>query len=204
MIKLISKAIGIILNNPYKFASKHKKNIFLGNSVLSRSFRVILNGDKNNLTIGNGSVLTNKIVFETNSGKVKIGDNTYIGSNTSIICRDMVTIGNNVQISWNVTIYDHDGNSLDCKMRAKEVMGYYKNYSTGDMLKDFNWNIVKTKPIVIEDDVWIGFNCIILKGVTIGKGSIVAAGSVVSKNVEPFTVVAGNPALIIKKMKNEI
>ena len=56
MIKLITKAIGIILNNPYKFASKHKKNIFLGNSVLSRSFRVILNGDKNNLTIGNGSV----------------------------------------------------------------------------------------------------------------------------------------------------
>ena len=48
------------------------------------------------------------------------------------------------------------------------------------------------------------FNSIILKGVTIGKGSIVAAGSVVSKNVEPFTVVAGNPALIIKKIKNEI
>ena len=83
-------------------------------------------------------------------------------------------------------------------------MGYYKNYSSGDMLKDFNWNIVKTKPIVIEDDVWVGFNSIILKGVTIGKGSIVAAGSVVSKDVEPFTVVAGNPALVIKKMKNEI
>jgi len=204
MIKLLVKGIGIIFNNPYKFASKHKKNIFLGNSVLSRSFRVILNGPKNNLTIGNGSVLNNKIVFETDSGKVKIGDNTYIGSNTNIICRDMVTIGNNVQISWNVTVYDHDGNSLNYNMRAKEVMGYYKNYSSGDMLKDFNWNIVKTKPIVIEDHVWIGFNSIILKGVTIGKGAIVAAGSVVSKDVEPFTVVAGNPASIIKKLKNEI
>ena len=68
------------------------------------------------------------------------------------------------------------------------------------MLKDFNWSIVKTKPIIIEDDVWIGFGTIILKGVKVGKGAIISAGSVVTKDVESFTVVAGNPAQLVKKI----
>jgi len=138
--------------------------------------------------------------FETDSGKVSIGNNTYIGGNTTIICRNQVIIGSHVQISWDVTIYDHDGNSLNHIDRAQEVKGYFRNYKSGNMLKEFNWDKVKTKPIKIEDYVWIGFGAIILKGVTIGKGAIVAAGSVVSKDVEPFTVVGGNPAVLLKKL----
>lgn len=53
-------------------------------------------------------------------------------------------------------------------------------------------------PIIVEDDVWIGNNAIILSGITIGKGAIVAAGSVVTKNVEPYSIVGGNPAQLIK------
>ena len=56
-------------------------------------------------------------------------------------------------------------------------------------------------PIVIEDDVWIGARVIILKGVTIGKGSIIGAGSVVTKDVEPYSIVGGNPAKLIRKRK---
>jgi acetyltransferase-like isoleucine patch superfamily enzyme len=131
---------------------------------------------------------------------VLIGNNTYIGNNTNIICREKIFIGNNVQISWNVTIYDHDGNSLDFLDRRKEVNNYFKNYCSGDMLKDFQWEKVKTSPITIKDDVWIGFGVTILKGVTIGEGSIVGANSVVTKDVDPNTFVAGNPAVYVKKV----
>jgi acetyltransferase-like isoleucine patch superfamily enzyme len=60
---------------------------------------------------------------------------------------------------------------------------------------------IQSAPVVIEDHVWIGFNVGILKDVTIGKGAIIGAGSIVTENVEPFTIVAGNPAKIIKKLQ---
>ncbi len=69
-----------------------------------------------------------------------------------------------------------------------------------NLIKDAKYLDIKSAPVVIEDHVWIGFNLAILKGVTMGKGAIIGAGSVVTKDVEPFTVVAGNPAKIIKRL----
>ena len=64
-----------------------------------------------------------------------------------------------------------------------------------------NWDNVDISPTIICDDAWIGVNVIILKGVEIGAGAIVAAGAVVTKNVPPMTLVAGNPANVIKELK---
>ncbi|AKE63582.1 2,3,4,5-tetrahydropyridine-2,6-dicarboxylate N-acetyltransferase [Microcystis aeruginosa NIES-2549] len=69
-----------------------------------------------------------------------------------------------------------------------------------NLIKDAKYLDIKSAPVVIEDHVWIGFNVAILKRVTIGKGAIIGAGSVVTQDVEPFTVVAGNPAKIIKRL----
>ena len=69
-----------------------------------------------------------------------------------------------------------------------------------NLIKDAKYLDIKSAPVVIEDHVWIGFNVAILKRVTIGKGAIIGAGSVVTQDVEPFTVVAGNPAKIIKQL----
>lgn len=71
----------------------------------------------------------------------------------------------------------------------------------GKPRNDKNWNVVKNKEIIIENDVWIGMRSIILKGVTIGEKSIVAAGSVVTKSVPANTIVAGNPAKVVKYLK---
>jgi len=69
-----------------------------------------------------------------------------------------------------------------------------------NLIKDAKYLDIKSAPVVIEDHVWIGFNVAILKRVTIGKGAIIGAGSVLTEDVEPFTVVAGNPAKIIKRL----
>jgi len=66
-----------------------------------------------------------------------------------------------------------------------------------------DWSVVPTKPIRICDKVWIGMNAIILKGVTIGEGAVVAAGAVVTKDVPPWTVAAGNPARVVKCIEHE-
>ncbi|HHV59804.1 MAG TPA: acyltransferase [Clostridiaceae bacterium] len=106
--------------------------------------------------------------------EISIGNNTYIGDRTEIHAGQSVKIGSNCNISWDVCIMDRD---------------YHKLNSETEVIR----------PVVIEDDVWIGCNSIILKGVTIGKGAVVAAGSVVTKDVPPGTLVGGNPAKIIKE-----
>lgn len=65
-------------------------------------------------------------------------------------------------------------------------------------LKNKDWSVVKTSPITIKDKVWIGRNVIVLKGVTIGEGAVIGAGAVVTHDVPAYTVVAGNPARIVK------
>lgn len=154
----------------------------------------IRNNKNNSLKIGDRSMIEGNIVFEKENAKVSIGGNTYIGR-ADIICADKIEIGNNVLIAWGCTIIDHNSHSLSVVDRIKDVSDWY------DGEKD--WSKVLTKPVKIGDNVWIGFNSIILKGVTVGKGAIIGAGSVVTKNVKPFTVAAGNPAKFIKNINEK-
>lgn len=112
------------------------------------------------------------IVFE--GGKLELGSG-FFNSNVKIRCKDNIKVGNNVAISHDVTIMDSDAHQVE-----------YEGYKS-------------TKPIIIEDNVWIGSRALILKGVTIGKGAIVAAGSVVTKDVPPNSMVVGVPAKVIKE-----
>jgi len=119
-----------------------------------------------------------------------VGVNTFIGGST-IVCAEHVEIGNDVLISWGCTIVDHNSHSIYWTERASDV----KNWYNGN--KD--WRFVDISPVKIEDKAWIGLNAIILKGVTIGEGAVVGAGSVVTKDVLPYTIVAGNPAKQIRE-----
>jgi acetyltransferase-like isoleucine patch superfamily enzyme len=110
-----------------------------------------------------------------------IGD--HFGMSGGCICvAEKVTIGNNVVLGANTTIIDTDFHPLKSDLRT------------------INPQDGKTKPVVIEDEVFIGMHSLILKGVTIGRGSVVGAGSVVANSVPPGVIVAGNPARIIKKI----
>jgi len=203
---LIKQIIDKFFYNPHNFVKK-KKNIFLSRDTIllkSCKFRFDGKAKNNQVTIGSNTMLGCSFVFESESGKINIGNNTFINAGTSLISIDHISIGSNVTIAWGCTIYDHNSHSLDYKERRKDIQRQNDDYRKREnFIASKNWDSVKSKPINIEDDVWIGFDSVILSGVTIGRGAIVGARSVVREDVEPWTVVAGNPAIIIKRLKHE-
>lgn len=115
--------------------------------------------------------------------------NNHVGiSSTGIVCWNKICIGSNVKIGGGVVIYDTDFHSLLSEER--------------NSIPEVTSNI-KTRPIVIQDNVFIGAHSIILKGVTIGMNSIIGAGSVVSKSIPPNEIWAGNPAVFIRSLDED-
>lgn len=106
---------------------------------------------------------------------IRIGNGTYLNRNSMVVANKLVDIGRNCKISWDVVIMDTDQHPI-----------------YGRPMED--------KDVIIEDNVWIGCRCIILKGVRIGRGAVIAAGSVVTKDVPAQTVVGGVPARILYEM----
>lgn len=136
--------------------------------------------------------LNRNSMFSTLSSEanIHIGDNCGL-SGVVIACSNSVKLGDRVMIGANCTITDTDSHPINYKERYPE---FYNE-------KIDNWGeTVQTAPIIIEDDVFVGMNSIILKGVTIGRGSVVGAGSVVSKSIPEHVVAAGNPAKVIKQL----
>jgi acetyltransferase-like isoleucine patch superfamily enzyme len=129
------------------------------------------------------------------NGQCSIGDFTLLNG-ALVMAEENIDIGSHCLISWNVGVADSDFHPLEPAQRlidAQALAPYLKNRPPRPKLK--------TAPVKIADNVWIGMNAIILKGVTIGENSVVAAGSVVTKSVPPNTVVAGNPALVVKQFE---
>ena len=119
-------------------------------------------------------------------GNVYIGDNVNIGPNAMFMCtRAKITIGNHVIFGPNATLITGD--------HRIDVIGRYI-----DSIKDSEKVPDNDKEIMIMGDSWIGANVTILKGVTISEGSLIAAGSVVTRDVEPYSIYAGVPAKKIK------
>lgn len=146
------------------------------------------------IDVGKRSCIRGALEIQRENGRIKIGNNCYIGDHTRIWSAESIIIKNNVLIAHNVNIFDNDTHPIDKFERKEDSELIIWNA----IRKDFS--TLKSAPIVIEDDAWIGCNSIILKGVTIGEGSIVAAGSVVTKSVPPNVLVAGNPAKIVKEL----
>ena len=171
-------------------------------SYLNSSFRFDVKTIKFNrkfVSVGKKCLINAEFIFERECGFVKIGDNVHIGG-AKFICIDSIEIYDDVTMAWGITIYDHNSHSIYWDQRKNDNMQCYEDYIlfNGNSTVKKNWSVVKHAPIVIKSKVWIGFDVTILKGVTIGEGAVVGAKSVVTRNVEPWTVVAGNPAKIVK------
>ena len=133
-------------------------------------------------SLGKRSVIESFCCINNAVGDVIIGDDTRIGIHNTII--GPVTIGNHVNLAQGITVTALNHNFKDTSLRIDE-QGF------------------STKPIVIEDDVWIGANAVILPGVTIGKHVVVAAGAVVTKDVPDNCIVGGIPAKMMKRLTPE-
>ncbi|MDD2641117.1 MAG: acyltransferase [Arcobacteraceae bacterium] len=192
--------------NPYKFVKKYKNIVVADSAILlkSCSFRFEGKEKKNKVNIGNNTMVGCNFIFESDEGEINIGNNSYISGGTMLISRSNISIGNNVTIAWGCTLYDHNSHSLDYHERQKDIQRQNEDYRNGrNFIASKDWSVVKLRPIIIENNVWIGFDSVILAGVTIGEGAIVGARSVVRENIEPWTVVAGNPAVVIKRLRND-
>lgn len=117
--------------------------------------------------------------------KIIIGEGTWVGKHCSIAAIDRVEIGKHVLFAGYVHITDH-------------------SHGYEDITKPISPQpLISKGPVIIEDDCWLGFSCEILSGVHIGKHSIVAARAVVTKDVPAYSIVAGNPARIVKQYNFE-
>ena len=128
-------------------------------------------------------------------GRCTVGDFTLLNG-AIVMAEELVEIGSHCLISWGVGIADSDFHPLEPAQRlidSQALAPFFKNRPPRPKLK--------TAPVKIGDNVWIGMNAVILKGVRIGDNSVVAAGAVVTKSVPPNTIVAGNPAIEVKKFE---
>lgn len=172
-----------------------------GNSV-NRGIKMRLDNPQNRtyLSVGKDCIVSGNFIFESPTGRVTIGTHSYIGGGT-FISRSSIEIGDNVTIAWGGTFYDHDSHSLDYMSRRKDIDDELNDIRNGhNFIENKDWTVVNSKPIKICNDAWIGMNVTILKGVTVGEGAIVGASSVVTKDVPAWTVVAGNPAKVVKEL----
>ena len=133
-------------------------------------------------------------IYTEQDAKITIGDRVGISSSSFWISKEL-TIGNDVKIGADTLIIDTDSHQIDYRLRKK----YPHNQEEALFLN----SQIHSAPITIEDDVWIGAKCIILKGVTIGARSIIGAGSVVTKNIPSDCIAAGNPCKVIKYLSKE-
>lgn len=157
-------------------------------------------GDRTKVVIGEKTRITNGVIICKKDAQVTIGKYCVLQNGSNISCLNNVTIGNYVGIANNTTIADNNTHAIGVENWIRHRITVapggpgYSGIGNG-------WELSESAPIHIGDAVWIGSNCRILKGVSIGEGAIVAAGSVVTKNVEAYTVVAGNPAKKVKSLE---
>ena len=144
------------------------------------------------IKIGDRCLINGRLVTENANSSIIIKNNVFIGGKTILDCLSLIEVNDNVLISYECIIADHDSHSISSAKRQEDLNRFRDS--------KMNWSDVNTKPIIIKKNAWIGTRSIILKGVTIGEGSIVAAGSVVTTNVPNYTLVAGNPAIVKKRL----
>ncbi len=150
-----------------------------GTNLRARNAGEFFKGKGAEIHIGHNVLIERKVRFSLgDNARIYVGDNSYLGDFCNLLAVEEVRIGKDCAISWHVLFMDTSSHPFGFKGEVPET---------------------KIAPVIIEDHVWIGCRAVILKGVTVGEGAIIANNAVVTKNVPPRTMVAGNPAVVIKE-----
>ncbi len=180
-MNIFSKIIGHIISIPARIKGmKFGRNSFIGPGY---AVAPILKG----VTLGDNVVVGRDAWFDisryTKDGRISIGDGTQIGRNAVVSACKNISIGKKCLLSYNVTIVDHDHDVLKAEISPMDA------------------GITEGREIIIEDECFVGAHSFILKGVHLGKHSVVGANSVVTKSFSAYSVIAGSPARLIRKLK---
>lgn len=162
----------------------------------SYSFRRFRSRMNEALTLGRGSAIYANSGFDLGPGaRVEIGAFTMING-AEIVCDDSIEIGAHGLISWNVLLMDN--------YRVPRAIERRRAYLDAILQNDLRAIGLQTQPspIVIGSNVWIGQDCVVLPGVSIGNGSIIGARSGVIESIPEFSVAAGNPARVIRRLEH--
>lgn len=176
----------------YDFATIGSSFVIEGGSAIQNE-----SGDKSKIVIGDKTRLVNAVLICKENARIEVGSYCVLQGGVNVCSLESVTIGDFVGIASGTTIADNNTHALGVenwirhRIRAAPGGQGYPGLGNG-------WELSESSPVHIGDAVWIGSNCRINKGVSIGDGAIVAANSVVTKNVKAFTIVAGNPAKEVK------
>lgn len=178
MRKIFLGLKSFILYLVYKIYFKNKIQLSVINSVKGK-LKITLN-KKSKLFIGEFLMIKGPVYFECERNAIlKIGNHCFFNRNCSITSNKSIQIGNNCMFANNLVIVDHDHKVID-DIPSVELV---------------------SNEIIIGNNVWVGANVTILKGVKIGNNTIIAAGAVVNKNCDPYSVYAGIPARKVKNLK---
>lgn len=178
---------------------------FRNNATIGSGFEVELganikneSGDKQRIKIGNNCKIMGLLVCKA-AGQITVGNFSWIEENVNIMCLTQVSIGSFCGIAAGTTVSDNNNHPVEVAARIRHRITVAPGGAGYPGLGN-GWELSDSAAVVIGDGVWIGGNCTILKGVTIGDGAVVARASVVTRDVAPFTIVAGNPAQKVKEL----
>jgi acetyltransferase-like isoleucine patch superfamily enzyme len=164
-------------------------------AVFHETARVHTQGlEKERISVGAYTHIRGELTLFGHGGRISLGEYCYVGEQTRIWSAKEVRIGNRVLISHLCTIMDNLTHPLDPLERHQQ----FRDIITTGHPRDLN---LDERPVIIEDDALISCHCVVLRGVRIGRGAVIGAGSVVTTDVPPMVIAAGNPAKIIRKLE---
>jgi acetyltransferase-like isoleucine patch superfamily enzyme len=164
-------------------------------AVFHETARVHTQGlEKERISVGAHTHIRGELTLFGHGGRISLGEYCYVGEQTRIWSAKEVRIGNRVLISHLCTIMDNLTHPLDPLERHQQFRDIITTGHPRDLKLD-------EQPVIIEDDALISCHCVVLRGVRIGRGAVIGAGSVVTTDVPPMVIAAGNPAKIIRKLE---
>jgi acetyltransferase-like isoleucine patch superfamily enzyme len=165
----------------------------IGSSVGPTAQILNAGGSSDKIRAGSHCRIEGELFVFAHGGEIQMGDWCFVGPGTRIWSSARVTIGNRVLISHNCNIMDSLTHPLDAESRHAQYRAILERGHPRSLSLD-------ERPVAIGDDAWIGAAATVLRGISIGRGAIVGASSVVTRDVAPWTTVAGNPARVIRTL----
>jgi acetyltransferase-like isoleucine patch superfamily enzyme len=196
LIKIARRMEHLALHHPSTYTEERTRQQGAISPSATITFRTSVQSlaPRDNLQIADHAHVEGEIYLLSSDSRCTIGHHTFIGPEARLWVLGTITIGNFVHIAPRVDIFDNDSHSLDAAARRQDAVNVFERRQPID------YSVVPRSPVIIEDDAWIGTKSTIVKGVRIGRGAVVAAASVVTRDVPAFTLVGGNPARELRRL----